>query len=305
MNREMRSWIHILIPYYSEVDYLKEAVYSVLKQSSNRWQLIVVDDCGNSSSEAQNFIEGLRNPSITYIRNPKNFGITLNWNRCLELSKSPYAMLLHSDDSLEPTYIESMLDLIESDKSAAIYFSMANVIGPKGKRVFSFPDFIKKFLTPASSEKGIVLQGEQGLAALLRGNFIFCPTMCYSLRHLDHSRFNPKFEMVQDLDFIARCLMKDLKIVGSTKKTYNYRRHKQSTTTKHTKSLKRFEEEISLYRSIESLCSSMQWLKARKVAATGRIIVLNLAYNILLDALGLRITSASSKFQLLRRTVSS
>ena len=308
----MSAQLLIYIPFFKGLGFLKEAVESVRAQSNPNWALVVMDDCGPDGAAAQAWIESLSDHRIAYLRHPENKGMVANWNACLDHAaqrhttfqaqpQPPLVTLLHDDDRLLPHYVELMLAEHRSNPHAALYFCGAEIIDTQGRRIFSFPDYVKNFIAPPQSS--YTLQGEVAFESLLAGCFIMCPTVSYNLHVLGSRRFTHGLKQVQDLDFYLRILDENLILQGTSAKAYAYRRHPTNATALQTQSLLRFEEEASLYDSWAERLASKGFVRAATVARKKRIIILNLLYCIVRDVLGFSFTSAQAKLKFLTRRV--
>lgn len=286
----------ISIPYYRGFEFLKAAIQSVLKQSASEWNLIIFDD-GGRDPKVRAYIEDLHEPRVRYHLNPNRLGMVGNWNRCLELAETEWVTVLHADDELEENYVQLMTDAAKKHVGAAAVFCRARVIDAFGRSTFSFPDFYKRFLVPGSGE--ICLEGEAGLSALLRGNFVFCPALCYHMPTLGGRRFDARWKMVQDLHLTTNLMLEGHRLIGLPVVGYRYRRHEENATNEYTESLIRFNEEIVLFQELAQLAERKGWDQARRQALSFRIIKLNLLYCIVQDLLRLRPGSAKEKTQLL------
>lgn len=288
-----------LVPFYKGKDYLRRTLASVRAQTVACWRLVVVDDCGPETGVAE-LVAGFREPRFQYEKNARNLGLAGNWNRCLELAATPLFTLLHADDELLPRYVETMLAAAQAYPEAAAFFCNARIIGADSNPVFSFPDAYKRILAPPRA--GVrTLAGEGGVAALLRGNFIMCPTLCYVGRRVEGLRFRTDRQMVPDLDFTTRLLLSGQTLVGLPEVAYAYRRHAENATVQHTATLRRFEEEVDLYDELNRIASARDWRQAAAIARKKTIIKLNLLYCALLDTLRLRPRAALNKTGLLLR----
>jgi glycosyltransferase involved in cell wall biosynthesis len=78
--------LEIMMPFYGRPDHFRIAVESVLAQTSRAWRLTVVDDV-YPDLEPGKWVTGLKDKRITYVRNEKNLGPSLNFNRCLSSAK--------------------------------------------------------------------------------------------------------------------------------------------------------------------------------------------------------------------------
>lgn len=288
--------ITFAIPYYANLAYLRKAIESVLRQSDAAWTLLVCDD-GDDQSQTENLVAGFRDDRVQYHRNEHRLGMAGNWNRCLDLAGSDLVTLLHADDELLPAYAATMKQAAQQHPRAAALFCDAEVIGPDGRHRFSLPDRFKYFLKPSGGT--VELMGRDGIRALLRGNFIMCPTLCYRKNVLGERRFADRWKMVQDLDLTTRLLLEGETLVGVPQVTYRYRRHAENSTSQYTRDLLRFREEAALYGELERATAALGWDDVARVARRQTIIKLNLVWCGVNDACRLRWGAAADKAQFL------
>jgi len=296
--------IAIAIPFHRGLSYLKSAIESVLAQTRGEWLLVVRDDRGEPNADAvSRLVRSFADPRIRYDRNPENLGMVANWNRCLDEAETDLVTLLHADDRLLPHYVATMLDVAGAYPDAAAFFCRAQIIGTKGERRFSLPDFAKRLYSPRGRGP-IVLRGETALGSLMAGNFIMCPTLCLRRSVLGARCFEKGWSQVQDLEFTGRLLLEGELLVGSRSVAYAYRRHEESATTRQSESLLRFEEEFALFEQIASRAEALGWLDAASISRRARIVKLHLAVRALEDLFAARPRRALTKMRLsLRRSL--
>jgi glycosyltransferase involved in cell wall biosynthesis len=293
----MSPLLTIAIPFYRGQAYLRQAIDSVLQQTHNDWHLLICDDCGPEPGTAE-LVGSYREARIRYERNEQNLGMSGNWNRCLDLAPADLVTLLHADDRLLPNYVDVMTTSAAQHPAAALFFCRSQIIDRHGRRCFSLPDYIKRFLEPT---RGVMrLEGETALVALLRGNFIMCPTVCYRKRVLGARRFSTEWKQVQDLDLYSRLLLEGEHLIGLPDVAYAYRRHAENATARQTEDLMRFHEEIALYDRLATTAQARGWDRARPVAGAKRMIKLHLLYRAARDVFSLRPGAAWRKTTLLR-----
>jgi glycosyltransferase involved in cell wall biosynthesis len=289
--------ITLAIPFYSDLALLRRALDSVSRQTLADWQVVVSDDAGPEGG-ARELVASYGDGRMRCCRNTVNLGMAGNWNRCLDLAETDLVTLLHADDELLDNYCGLMVAAAERFPDAAALFCGTRIIDGTGRPRFSFPDFIKGFLMPPGRQP-VVLAGEKGLAAVLRGNFIMCPTLCYRRSVLGVRRFAAGWRFAQDLELTARLLGDGERLVGLREVAYAYRRHEHNATVAYTANLCRFEEEARLYDAIRAASLRRCWGGAAAVAGRKSIIKLNLGYCALLDLLRLRPRQAWRKGALL------
>lgn len=283
----------IAIPFYRDLGYLREAIASVVAQSVDDWRLWVVDDSGDGvpEREARAVVDSFADARMRYARNPATLGMVGNWNRCLDLADTGLVTLLHGDDRLLPGYIETLRQLAGAHPEAVALYCGARIIDARGEAAFSLADAVKRFLVPAHA--GVTrLAGEPGATALMRGNFIMCPTLCFRTHRLAGRRFDPAWSQVQDLELNVRLLMEGEQLVGSDAIAYAYRRHDESATSLQSRNRLRFDEEFRLFDRVAERATALGWHETARVARHKRIVKLHLLYRAMRDLASGRPASA-------------
>jgi glycosyltransferase involved in cell wall biosynthesis len=297
---EFAEPITIAIPFYKGQDYLCRAIASVIRQSSPEWRLLVCDD-GPEPGTAERVAE-FNDPRIRYVRNEHNLGMAGNWNRCLDLADTDLVNLLHNDDELLPNYVAEMLAAGRTYPDAAAFFCRAKVIDSAGSETFSLVDYVKRFLQPRT-DGPLILHNKSAIEALMHGDFIMCPTVCYRKSRLPELHFRANWRMVLDLDFFTRILLDGGTMVGLPAVGYAYRRHSENATNAYTESLLRFEEESQLHDEIAAIARERGWPSVARVAAGKRVIKLHLLFRIVQDVGRLGFRSAHTKWEFLYRLI--
>ena len=131
--------VTIAIPAY-KVDFIKEAISSVLNQTYSNIELVVVDD--SSSEEIGEIVRECKDSRIRYYKNESNIGATdpsKNWNKCLEYAKGDYFALLCDDDSYEASFVENMLKLSQEYSDVKVFRARARTIDENNHVVNWYP----------------------------------------------------------------------------------------------------------------------------------------------------------------------
>ena len=133
--------ISFTIPYYRGRSYLREAIESVLAQTVDAWELVVVDDRG--PEPAQDLVAEYADPRVRYVRNEANLGLAGNWNECVRQASAPLVTVLHGDDRLLPDYAARVLAAADEHPEVTALFTDALVIGPDGEPTSTLADKVK------------------------------------------------------------------------------------------------------------------------------------------------------------------
>ena len=288
--------ITFAIPFHRGLGYLRETIESVRDQRVIGWRCIVLDDRGEPGGVAD-LVARFGDARITYHDNQTTLGIVGNWNRGLDLATTELVTLLHADDRLLPNYCDVIFALADAHSRAVALCCDAEIIDAQGRPRFSLADAVKRQLVPRGEPWQI--EGESGLRALARGDFVMCPTLAWRRERLGARRFEAGLKQVQDLEMLARLLLDGESIAGTRRRAYAYRRHAGSATAVQTEDLSRFQEEVAVMDWIAARARERGFRDAARVAEGKAIVRLHLAARIATDLVSLRGRAALRKLHFL------
>lgn len=113
----------VIIPNYNHAAFLKERIESVLSQSYQDFELIILDDC--STDNSRDIIEEYRqHPKVSHIvYAEKNSGSPFKqWKKGLTLAKGDWIWIAESDDCSTPDFLETGNFFIEKNPSAGLFY---------------------------------------------------------------------------------------------------------------------------------------------------------------------------------------
>ena len=105
--------VSVVIPCYNHEKYVKQSLDSVLNQTYNNIELIVVDD-GSSDNSVTVVNKILKEHDFTFITQ-KNMGVCKALNKGVSLSKGKYVAILASDDYWDLTKVEKQVNCLENN----------------------------------------------------------------------------------------------------------------------------------------------------------------------------------------------
>jgi len=103
-----KPFFSICIPVYNMVGTIGASIESVLKQTCDDWELIIVDDCSADGTWELLQREYSAHPKISLYRNDRNLKQWGNLNRCLELASGDWLGLLPADDTYRLHALETI-----------------------------------------------------------------------------------------------------------------------------------------------------------------------------------------------------
>lgn len=119
----MQAKITILIPARNGEAFIADAIESVLRQSAERWRLVISDDASTDAT-LDVVRRYLTDPRIELIENPVNAGLAGNWNRCIERVLTEYFMVLCQDDLLYSSHaLEKSCQILDAQPLVPAVYS--------------------------------------------------------------------------------------------------------------------------------------------------------------------------------------
>lgn len=117
--------VSVIIPTYKRSDMLIDAINSVINQTYNNLEIIVIDDNNPDSLyriETRDKLKSfIANNQIIYLQNECNIGGALTRNRGIHEAKGKYIAFLDDDDYYLPTKIQKQVELIKNENVGLVY----------------------------------------------------------------------------------------------------------------------------------------------------------------------------------------
>lgn len=92
----MNELVSIIMPSYNTAKYISDSIESVLNQTYDNWELIIVDDCSTDNTDS--VVSKFNDNRIRYLKNEKNLGAAVSRNRALREATGKWIAFLDSDD---------------------------------------------------------------------------------------------------------------------------------------------------------------------------------------------------------------
>lgn len=155
----MDPTVSIIIPNYNHALYLEERINSILNQSYQNFEIIILDD--KSTDNSLEIINKYKShPKIAkIICNDKNSGSTFKqWNLGIKHSSGQYIWIAESDDTCRPIFLETLLQKIISNEKIVVAYCQSTRMNSLGEITGSWQDHTQQWAEKFSSE--FCLHGE-------------------------------------------------------------------------------------------------------------------------------------------------
>lgn len=130
--------VSVLMPAYNSERYIAAAIESILDQTLQDFEFIVVDD-GSTDGTAAILDRYRRLNSRVRIVHQVNQGIPATRNKCLELATGKYLAWMDSDDISLPTRLEKQVDFMEANQDVGVSGTWAKTIGSAAGAIWRHP----------------------------------------------------------------------------------------------------------------------------------------------------------------------
>jgi glycosyltransferase involved in cell wall biosynthesis len=115
--------ISVVIPTYNRQDYIERAIVSVLNQTRQASEILVVDDASTDGTDQvmEHIISRFPQAGVQFLRSTENRGAQVVRNRGIREANGEWIALLDSDDEWLPNHLEISLLLAETDQVNVVY----------------------------------------------------------------------------------------------------------------------------------------------------------------------------------------
>jgi len=210
--------ITVYITNHNYADYIEQAIDSVLKQSFQDFEIIIIDD-GSTDNSRDILKKYLKNRRIQIIFQ-QNKGLNISNNVAIKLANGKYIMRLDADDYLEKDALKIMVETLEADDKLGLIFPDYFIIDAQNnkKGVFVRHDF--------DNEVSLYDKPAHGACTMIRLDF---------LKSL--GGYNEKYTCQDGYELWVKFIFK-YKVKNINKPLFNYRQHGANLTSNEEKILR-------------------------------------------------------------------
>ena len=257
--------VSIIIPCYRQAEYISEAIESVISQTYDNWECIIIDDGSPDNTKDVSSLYIRSDKRIKYIYQ-ENQGVSNARNNGILFSRGKYILPLDADDIIASTYVEKAVSILESHPEYKLVYCKAEKFG---------------------KESGIWQLPEYKFEDLLWNNMIFCSAMYRRCDYEKTKGYNPTMVFgIEDWDFWLSLLSPEDKVYRIDEVLFYYRVKTVSRTTalstKFETSARQicrnhpelYDDAILLHLRLQSLLSEINKIKDSKSYRIGRTITL-------------------------------
>lgn len=208
--------VSVIMSVYNVNDnYLKKSIESILNQTYENFEFIIIDDCTNQDNI--NTINSYKDNRIVLIRNQVNLGLTKSLNKAILVSKGKYIARMDADDISILNRFEKQVNYLEKNQDTIVVGGLAKVIG-------------RNSIPMSRIENQEVMR----MRSIFSNCIMVHPTAMINHELLNKYKisYDESVRKAQDYMFWADCLLNKAKICVLDEVVLEYRIHEEQDTNK-------------------------------------------------------------------------
>lgn len=234
--------VSVIIPNYNHSNYLHQRIQSVLQQTYQNFEVILLDDCStdNSREVIEQYRSDSRVKAIVY--NDVNSGSTFKqWLKGIQLAKGNYIWIAESDDWCEPTFLENILPhMLQRPECVIGYCQAYCVVGNAIKSQSAHP-YLSDFIEGETFLKDYMVSGN----AIYNASMAVWKKEAFNNIPLDFT----EYKFCGDWLFWIELCSRGTVFVSGRVLDY-FRKHENDVTGKATRTGQNFVEELQLLNTL-------------------------------------------------------
>ena len=225
--------ISVIMSVYNGEKYLVQAIDSILNQTYQNFEFIIIDDCStdNSSHILQEYAK--KDSRIKIIKKEKNIGIKgfiENLNLGISIAEGKYIARMDADDISLPERFQKQVDFLENNPEITLVGAQLNLINEQNK---------------ITGEAIAALQHRDIVKRITSQIQLFHPVIMF--RKDQNIQYREKFLYCEDYDLYLNLITQGKKLANLNEKLLHYRILESSISRKGDNFVKKLMVEKALY----------------------------------------------------------
>ena len=211
----INDFVSIIMPLYNCEKHIDSAIRSILKQTHQNFELIIIDD--GSTDNSFNIIKSIKDERIIY-KKKNHTGISESLNLGIELSKSNLIFRMDADDYSEKNRLEKQINFMNQNPQVSLSGTFLKIF-----------DDNNKFL----SFKKLPLSNKFIKETIIYNSNIMHPTFCFRKKDIVKvGCYRKEFVYAQDYDLLLRLITQNCILANIPEYLVSYRINKANNLNK-------------------------------------------------------------------------
>ena len=218
--------VSILMPVYNAEQYLSQALDSIVSQSFEDWELILIND--GSTDRSESIIMDYDDERIFYIKNPVNLKLIKTLNKGIDYCGGQYIARMDADDICHPDRLKRQVEFLDSHPQVLMCGTAATVLDNSGVK----PGNIHNLTSDDYLQINLMFSP----------SFIH-PSMMIRTEVLKHNKYDEAYKHVEDYDLWCR-IAKLGKVANIDDELLQYRWHDSNVSVLNSEVQHELKDEL-------------------------------------------------------------
>lgn len=238
---EKKPLISVVIPTYNAEKYIGETLKSILEQTYENWECIIVND-GSTDNTLSVVNQWLEKDSRFSVLNKKNGGLSRARNSGTEAAKGDYVAFIDNDDIWLPHHLSSLMEKMMEYEVDLVFSYAYKMIDKKG----IYTDVC--IMGPLDTLPNRIYQGREDIEKLLKGNIISPSFVLCNKESLVRNGGFDYYKKAEDIHTWIKLLCNGCKFYSIAKATGYYRVVEGSMSSMDRRCSREVLEIISIFK---------------------------------------------------------
>ncbi len=211
----MQPLVSVIFPVYNSELYLKDSIESILNQSYQNFEFILIND--GSTDNSEKIILSYNDKRIVFINNKSNLGLIHGLNEGIKVSKGDYIIRMDADDISLPKRIEKQINYLEENKNVGVCGCDYIIFGDKSEQEYKAFKEHDKILTWMLFNSSIIHPSLAIRTSVLKSLPVY---------------YDTNYKHAEDYELWSRLIFK-CNFSSVTETLFKYRSHSTQTSVQH------------------------------------------------------------------------
>ena len=223
--------VSIIVPMYNAEKFIGKAIESVLSQTYENWEMLIMNDVSTDNSLAVVNEFAKKDDRIKVVNTEKNVGVVKGRNQLIDLACGKYIAFLDADDYWHSEKLQKQVQFMK-EKNASISCTEYTRVTENGEKI-----------------NEVVIKTEISYTDMLKNNYLGCLTVMYDVEKIGKRYFK---EMEKNEDYVLWLeIVKDVKTIFGLKENLAY--YRVLDNSRSSNKVKTAKVRWEIYRKVEKL----------------------------------------------------
>ena len=220
-----QNLVSLIVPVYNRQDVVEECIRSVLAQTYQNYEIILVDDGSTDNTLSVCRVLASQDDRIKLMET-EHIGVSAARNKALDAAKGEFFFFLDSDDVIYPLLLETLVTVMQETGAEMAGTHVVNVSEKNWHHVQ------KKLSEPPVPSETYLQDHLEALDSLFHGTSVLRPMGGSMVRRslVGQTRFREDLFIGEDYFFLYENLIKNARCAGTTQKWYYARMHANNSS---------------------------------------------------------------------------